>query len=197
MSSRQTTRERLTHFVIALSVVAGGYLFLVEPQKRLFDELEAQVQELRTQASETTDEQAGPNLEISDRVAQLRRLVHEIERGNEPYLDATRLYEDITSLADARGIELGPFSPKHREASQQEPAALSLRLIASGAYEELTDFVSALEFQAGFSRIVEIGVRPTGDRADPTVRATIQVEFLKFELPEALASLVEGQDAKH
>ncbi len=197
MSSRQTTRDRLTHFVIALSIVAGSYLLLVEPQKRAFEQLEAQVQELRLQAAAAPGEQADSNLESAERLEQLRRVAQEIQQGNEPYLDATRLYEDITALADSRGLELGPFSPKHREASREEPAVLSLRLTASGAYQGLTEFISAIEFQAGFSRIVELGVRPTGDKSDPTVRATIQVEFLKFEVPEALVSLVERQDAEH
>jgi Tfp pilus assembly protein PilO len=192
MSAHAGNRERATHLVIAVSVVIGGYVFLVEPQQKRFDELDARIEHLREQASETSPTDA-PRRDLSQRVAQLRSVAREVERGNEAHGDATALYEHLTALARERRIELGPFSPKQREGAKDRPAALSLRIIATGSYGDLADFTDAVQHEAGFSRIVEYNVRPIGDTSNPIVRATMQVEFLHFDMPDALVSFLEAR----
>ncbi len=194
MSGSATTRERMTHLVIAVGAVISAHTFLIEPQQKRFQALDVRIEQLE-EASQSVSTPVTPTDDVSKRLAQLRNLAREIGRGNEPFDDATALYEHITALADRRQIELGPFSPKQREASKDRPAALSLRIVATGTYEGLAEFADAIQHEAGFSRIAEFSLRPIGELENPLVRATMQIEFLHFDLPDALATLVEASHA--
>lgn len=197
MSSDSMNRRRLTQLLIAIGVVVGGYMFLVEPQRKKFDDLDARVRLLSTQMQEDPATPHVGESDVSRQVIRLREMAREVEEGNRPFLDATALYEHITGLAERNRIELGPFSPRHREATRDAPAALSLRLAVAGTYEDLASFVDALQYEAGFGRLTELNFRAIGDREQPRVRASIQIDFLHFEVPSALASLMETSDARN
>ncbi|MCK4871384.1 MAG: hypothetical protein KAS72_01550 [Phycisphaerales bacterium] len=189
------SRELLTHLVIAIGIVAAAHVMLIQPQRTRLAELERRIETLQADVA-TPDQSRQIPEDLLVEADSVRALANEVRERNKVAEDVAQLYDQLYQLAVDHELELGPFTPRHLPGETDEPDVLSLRIIATGRYDDVATFLNALRDLPGFCRTTSVTVRPIGDAPDALVRATISTGFLTFELPKSLAMLSEDRDAQ-
>lgn len=193
--SSYLSRELLTHLIIAIGIVAAAHVMLIQPQRTRLAELERRIETLQADVAATDQSQQTPR-DVSAEADSMRSLANEVRERNKVAEDVARLYDQLYQLAADHELDLGPFTPQHRPGGTDEPDVLSLRIIATGHYDNVATFLNSLRDSPGFCRTTSVTVCPIGDAPDALVRATISTGFLTFELPKSLAMLLEDRDAQ-
>jgi len=194
MSNIDKYKPQLTQLVIAAGVVFGCNLFLVQPRQKTLDQLQFRISSLKSEINDMDKGLATDAASVEEKLVPVRELAREVIERNETFSDVTSVYDVVTGLADKCNLSLGPFSPQQHPGSDSEASVLSVRITATGQYDQLARYIHLLSDTAGFNRTVELSVQPLGDELNKEVRATIHMEFLTFDIPKALTSLVEASD---
>jgi Tfp pilus assembly protein PilO len=165
-------REKVIAAVVA--VVAIVFLvnrFIFEPQVKKVRKLRAQLTELTGQTASIAPKLVEFNKLSSDLVVKQRQ-IGEIERVFSGKAELAEIISAVSSQARIHGLQIQQVRPQRatamrsRAGKPSEYRQLNLDLGMSGRYEELGEFLAALEQQPFFIRVAELRVSK-GHRRPP------------------------------
>lgn len=186
----QTMRQLAAITAIVLSVAAAGAYQFILPRM-------TQVRENEAQARHMTGTGAQVNAAEVERVERtFKRAAHQvsqIEQYNENAADVMALYDRLSSAGRVFGLEIDQISASENTASGEDQNKTTLRITASGYFDQIIHFLTRFEDTVTFHRIRTLRLDPQGSTVDQRVRAVIEVEFFRFTLPDSLAALGEAE----
>ena len=186
-------RATIVHFLIGLALAVGGWLFFVEPR---LDEL----RQLETAVAEYSARSSSLGIAASDQIAQraslLRAQVAQISRKNTIASDSAALYARIMSLAKQHDVQVQNLQGSTAPTSNRDTGVVvcPVDLTIQGGYEQVADFIEALDEFGGYLRPATLLIAPAQVGGEPAVTARLGCNALSFTLP---AELVQLQGAAH
>ena len=165
-------REKVIAAVVA--VVAVVFLvnrFILEPQVKNVRKLRAELKELTGQTASIAPKLVEFNKLNSDLVAKQRQL-EEIEQVLSGKAEVAEIISAVSRQARSHDLQIQQLRPQRatamrsRAGQPSEYRQLNLDLGMSGRYEELGEFLDALEQQPFFIRVAELRVSK-GHRGPP------------------------------
>jgi Tfp pilus assembly protein PilO len=155
-------REKMIAAVVAMVLVV--FLvnrFLFEPQVRKVRELRAELTELTGQTASIAPKLVEFNKLNSDLVIKKRQL-EEIKQVLSRKAELAEIISAVSRQAKSHGLQIQQLRPQRatamrsRAGKPSEYRQLSVDLGMSGRYEELGDFLDALEQQPFYIRVAEL-----------------------------------------
>ncbi len=186
-------RAMIVQFLIGLALTVGGWLFFVQPRLDELRRLETAIAESRARTSLL-------GTAASDQLAQQARLlraqVAQIDRKNTIALDSAVLYARITSLAKQYDVLVQSLQPSSAPTASGETGVVVCRvdLTIRGGYEQVADFIEALDGFGGFLRPSTLAITPVQVDGEAAVTVRLGCDALSFTLPPEIALL---QGAAH
>lgn len=214
-------RQLVAQLVIVVAGAMGASAMIVGP-------LESRLAEAREHLDAVTELRSNAGMLMASAPAVTRAsralddYVEGIRRHSELSENPSRLHEVVMELADRVGVRIDRVQPgepgepaKGRSRGARAPVssgnptvagsditvrATRMSIEAVGAFENIADFIDALEKETGFARIVTLRMTPMMTEQGEMVRATIQTEHLSFqaapeEAPPGAPGLLPGGGA--
>ena len=188
-------RDSVIHFVLALAICLGGWMFFTKPRLVELRKLEGQIAKGRASVAavdqETVERIATQTTKLSARVAEIKA------RGGTAS-DSSQLYGAISSLARDHGVLVPSLDPGSapRPDENVPVAATRINLTVEGRYEAVAAFLQTMEGIAGFVRPVSLNLTPFETDGQPMVRGRYVCEAVSFYVPDALTKIEEGIDVE-
>ena len=178
------------HAAIAVAVIAGAQLLLVDPARQRASEAQAQTLSLQQTIAEAA---ASPTpVSANDkRTEKLRLMQSNLDRAN-AMTDPAQLVASIQVLGTRASVQVDRIDPDktypREEMRKGDPGAataptqaVKLTIDASGSYASVARFVRDIETRPGYVRTEKIDVRPSMRPGDDSVSVTIQTSQLAFD----------------
>lgn len=187
-------RKLIAECATLLAVCLGAWLLIVRPRMSTLAELEAKIEEARSdpaRQSRQTVEQLAATLD------EVRSEVREITRQNELGRDSSRMYGLIMDLGKRHHVSVARLDPGTQGAGD-DPAVVKTgwSMSVSGRYRQVASFLDGILSIDGFVRPGSLTLSPEGTAGENAlVTAQFSCEALSFEIPEALVSIVGEGDA--
>ena len=157
-------REKVIAAVVAVvAVVFFVNRFILEPQTKKMRKLRAELKELTGQTASIAPKLVEFNKLNSDLVAKQRQL-EEIEQVLSGKAELAEIISAVSRQARSHGLQIRQLRPQRATAMRSragrpsEYRQLNVDLGMSGRYEELGEFLAALEEQPFFIRVAELKV---------------------------------------
>ena len=179
-------RTLFTHGVVAVGVCIGAWVLLVRPHVRKLQAAQAMVvvQERSSQGVNQWDFE-----KAAQRMRSIKIRVAQIESCNSLMNDSSRLYGQIMDLAAAHHVLIQNLQPGAAKLSADAKCSVSrIDLTVDGSYEDVADFLDALDQIQGFIRPTSLSLSPIRDASQPGVVAHFSCDAISFQMPEALAA---------
>ena len=176
-------REKIIMAVV--SVVASVFLvnrFFLEPQSRKVHKLRAELTELTEQTTSVTPKLVELNKLRSDLVIKKRQL-KEIEQILSRKAELAEIISAVSRQARNHGLQIQQLQPQRpkdlrsRAGKFSEYRQLSLDLGMSGRYEELGDFLAAIEQEPFFIKVAEVQIQ-RGNRRPPLLDIQLKLAII-------------------
>ena len=158
-------REKVIAAVVAVVVIAFFVnRFLLEPRGRKLGELRAELTELNKQTASVAPKLVEFNKLSSDLVSKQRQLA-EMEEVLLRKVELAEIINAVTRQARTHGLQLQHLRPQRatamrtRAGRSEQYRKLNLDIGMRGRYEELGDFLAALEQQPFYVRVAELRVQ--------------------------------------
>ena len=186
-------RPTIVHFVLGLALVVGGWFFFVQPRLDELRQLDMAITEHRAHSSSF-------GIATSDQIAQqaslLRSQVAQIDRKNAIAGDSAMLYARIMSLAKQHDVQVENLQGTPAPKTSQDTGVVVSRvdLAAHGGYEQVANFVEALDEFGGYLRPSSLQIGPAQIGSEPVVSVRLGCDALSFTIPAELAQM---QGAAH
>ncbi len=180
-------------FMIGLVLTAGGWLFFVQPRLDELRQLETTIGEYRARSSSLG---TAASDQLAQRGSLLRAQVAQIERKNTIARDSAVLYARITSLAKQHDVLVQSLQPSSAPTPSGETGVVVSRvdLTIRGGYEQVAEFIEALDGFGGFLRPSTLAITPVQVDGEAAVTVRLACDALSFTLPPEIAQL---QGAAH
>lgn len=208
------TRKLIAEGVIALAIVAGAYMTLVDPARRTLVESQSATADQNSMRARALSEGGG----LEQARAALERAnqrVQAIHDAGEPARDELIAFERLTQLAAEANVTVEQLQRRDlpKSAPPQHPPQASAQgthgspmlspvnagvptphhrdvlvgfaMTAEGTYESLVTLVDRLAQQRESTAIESITVTPAGDASNPRVRAAINTVHYAFDAARA------------
>lgn len=158
-------REKVIAAVVAVVVIAFFVnRFLLEPWGRELRELRAELTELNKQTASVAPKLVEFNKLSSDLVGKQRQLA-EMEEVLLRKVELAEIINTVSRQARTHGLQLQHLRPQRatamrtRAGRSEQYRKLNLDIGMRGRYEELGDFLAALEQQPFYVRVAELRVQ--------------------------------------
>ena len=186
-------RAMIVQFLIGLALTAGGWLFFVQPRLDELRQLETAIAEYRARSSSLG---TAASDQLAQRAKLLRAQVAQIARKNTIARDSAVLYARITSLAKQHDVLVQSLQPSTVPTASGETGVVVSRvdLTIRGGYEQVADFIEALDGFGGYLRPSTLVITPTQVGGEAAVTVRLGCDALSFTLPPEIAQL---QGAAH
>lgn len=210
--SVEDLRPLAGHAIIALAICVGGYMLLVEPQRKAFAEAMTQISTLESEIA-GANALTGQISALSKRLTQLTSDAAALSDAGSIARDESALYEKITSLATSNRITIQQLNPLKSDASRvvspapvpqpaspaatapgDKPArvppanagpkdvAVAYSIVFVAEYADLTRFLADLSSQGGLTSVKSVRVGPAGEQSSTQVQGDVVVEFFWFDV---------------
>jgi len=176
-------REKIIMAVVAVvAIVFSVNRFLLEPQSRKVRKLRAELTELTEQTTSITPKLVELNRLRSELVMKERQL-KEIEQVLSRKAELAEIISAVSRQARNHGLQIQQLQPQRatdmrsRAGKFSEYRQLRLDLGISGRYEELGNFLAAIEQEPFFIRVAEVRAQ-RGNRRPPLLDIQLQLAII-------------------
>jgi Tfp pilus assembly protein PilO len=186
-------RKLGVEMLVLVGVCIGAWMMIVQPKRAEYRELEAKITAAETNP---VQERRAAIEHMAGQVAQVRERVREIHGQSRFGRDVSQMYGLIMGLGNTHGVtirRLDPSTQPRRDGVLVDVGAFNMSI--EGTYERVGNFLQGIEDIDGFVRPGSLSLTPIGDDRNALVSATFVCEALSFNLPDALAGMVEKVDA--
>jgi len=177
------TREKIITAVVGLvAIVFCVNQFLLEPQSKKLRKLRTELEDLNRQTTSI-----GPKLvefnSLSASLLSKRRQVAELEKALSYRAEAAEIIHEVSRQAKTKGLQIQSLRPEKEMSLRTESGKvgefrrLVLNLGVRGRYDELGEFLSALEKQPFYVKVEKLSVE--GGREDrPLLAIELQLDIV-------------------
>jgi DNA replication initiation complex subunit (GINS family) len=210
--SIEDLRPLAGHAIIALAICVGGYMLLVQPQRKVFAETMTQIASLESEIA-GANALTGQISALSKRLTQLTSDATALSDAGSIARDESALYDKITSLATSNRITIQQLNPLKSESarataptSAPQPAppvslgpgdqptktavantspkdiVVAYSIVFVAEYADVTRFLADLSSQGGLTSVKSVRVGPAGELNSTQVQGDVVVEFFWFDV---------------
>lgn len=187
-------RKIIAELIIMLAVCVGAWMIFVQPRVARFEELEVSIAE-----AERNPALASRNVieEMAGRLHEIRDEVRIIDARNEFGRDSSEIYGLLMRLAKEHGVivqRLDPGSTRTADDDDEPVEIASFHMSVEGKYRAVAAFLESILDIDGYVRPGSLNLTPIGQDGTALVSARFSCEALTFQIPDALAAIVEDDD---
>ncbi|NNF43337.1 MAG: hypothetical protein HKN62_09865 [Phycisphaerales bacterium] len=188
-------RKLVAEFAILVALCVGGWVMFVEPMISELVDLQAKINEAQNNPILRNHESVA---DMAGQLDDVRAEIDLIGRQSSFGRDSHTMYGLIKDLAAEHGVAMRRLDPgSNRRGDDDSPVQVTNFVMRVEArYDQLANFLEAIDSIDGFVRPVSLTLAPKGHAGDEFVDAQFSCEAVSFTLPEALASMVEENDAQ-
>ncbi len=183
-------RETVAFFAIAAALVGVGAHWLISPK---IAELHATQEQYRLALEKQQLEQ--PNIgELSSRYVAMKERAAEIQRWNQHKVSDAEMYDLLLDLGQRADLIIERITPGAIMENDHGVQRIEFGISAVGPYLKVIDYLDTLFELPCFSKVTHVRLSPQGileseDNSTGEVSVDLNVEFIRFSLPEALAQV--------
>jgi Tfp pilus assembly protein PilO len=180
-------REFITQAIIALGACLGGWMFFVQPKAEEVRALDADITKLRARST-------GPSHEAVEQIAKqapkLRDRCIEIEARGAMAKDTSLLYGQVMSLAKEHDVQVRNLRPGEQKPGRTKSViATRIDMTAEGEYEQIAEFLGALDGIRAYLRTTSVQIAPTKRVGGSYAVVQLGFEALQFRLPKVVTDM--------
>ncbi len=184
---RLILRRLAVETLVVGAVIAGGWFGLLKPLEARLATANARQRSQETRIEAARQEEATRTASPEVRLRELTARATEVDRQSRASGDPATLYDTLTGAAASHGVRIDRLDPKRRATSanrrpgsKTEIEAVEYTIIAIGAFDAVSRFVSQLEHEIGLTRITAIRMAPRPGDSPEEVTATIETSHYRL-----------------
>ncbi|MHC4081651.1 MAG: hypothetical protein ACYS15_08145 [Planctomycetota bacterium] len=180
-------REFITQALIALGACLGGWMFYVQPRAEEVHALDAEISKLQSQSTGMSHEAVE---QIAKQAPMLRDRCGEIEARSVLAQDTSQLYGQIMGLAKDYDVQVRNLRPgEHKPGRDQAIIVVRIDMTAEGEYEQLAEFLGAIEGINAYLRPISVQIAPTKRAGGSYAVMQLGFEAMQFRLPKVVTEM--------
>ena len=187
-------RKLIAEIIVLLAIVGGAWVLIVRPKTTQFQVLQ---ETIATAQSDPVRQRHAAISRMASQLDAVRERVNQVDHLSAYGRNSSQMYGLIMDLAKSHGVTVqaldpAPTRPALGEMLPVEVARFDMRV--DGHYRDVAAFLRGLGSIEGFVRPGSLGLTPRGSVSAAVVDAQFSCEVLSFNLPDALAGMVESSD---
>ena len=188
-------RELAMHALVATGVCMAAWMFVVKPQRRQLETLEATIARTLDQNQNSIrpsrDALNAQSLKINQRVTEVRSL-------NALTSDSSQIYGRVMNLADRHHVQIQGMQPDNSPIASVDGQVNTARIKINvdGSYDNVARFMEAVSELSPFVRPNAVQISPTVVDNQPVIAASFVLDALSFKIADTLVSngaFINGQ----
>lgn len=184
-------RPRIAMAVIVLTVIGGAAVLVLSPLESRLDRAERVLETAKEAASEVQDSAFRIARAQAEREKVNERLAWIHMRSEESGASSV-VYGHLMALSEEAGVRLDRMQPSRSDA-QDGVVSHGYSFSAIGSFDDVAQFVGAINNQIGFSETVSVRMTPNWSKDQAAVQASIETRHFAFS-PDGADAVVQVDD---